>query len=114
VFPEGTRGVGDAASLAGGAAWLALHGKARVVPLALFGTRYTGESVNIWPRPRRRLLAVFGQPFDLDIPSGLSGRARLRFAEEAVAKALREHVRRAEADDIPLPTDGQPTEGEAQ
>lgn len=115
VFPEGSRGTGDAASLAGGAAWLAIHGKARVVPLALFGTRHTGESVNVWPRPRRRLLAVFGEPLDLALPPKLRGQARQKVAEEAVAKALRDHVRRAEAEsDIPLPTDGQPTKGEAE
>ncbi len=111
VFPEGTRGTGDAACLAGGAAWLAIHGKAPVVPLALFGTRHTGESVNIWPKPRRRILAVFGEPVELDIPPEFHGQARQKMAEEAVAAALREHVRRAEAQsDIPLPHDEQPEE----
>lgn len=106
VFPEGTRGIGDAASIAGGAAWLALHGKAAVVPLALFGTRLTGEDVNVWPRPRRRLLAIFGEPLYLEVPNDLVGRARLRFAEEAVARVFRDHIRASElVSDIPLPQD---------
>ncbi|MBN2177084.1 MAG: 1-acyl-sn-glycerol-3-phosphate acyltransferase [Demequinaceae bacterium] len=113
VFPEGTRGTGDASSVAGGAAWLALHGNAPVVPLALFGTRRTGESVNIWPRPGRKLLAIFGRPFTLDVPQGLTGRERRKFSEEMVAKALQDHVRICEAQsDIPLPSDDQ-SEGQA-
>ena len=106
VFPEGTRGTGDAASLAGGAAWLALHGCAPVVPLALLGTRHTGESVNTWPRPGRRLVAEFGEPIRLDIPDALRGRDRQRHAEETVAQTLREHVRRVSRHwNMPLPTD---------
>jgi 1-acyl-sn-glycerol-3-phosphate acyltransferase len=111
IFPEGTRGSGDASNIAGGAAWLALHGHAPVVPLALFGTRLTGESVDVWPRPRRRLLAVFGKPLHLKIPDDLVGRARQRFAEEAVARVFRDHIRFAETvSDIPLPQDDSPGE----
>jgi 1-acyl-sn-glycerol-3-phosphate acyltransferase len=106
IFPEGTRGSGDASNIAGGAAWLAVHGKAPIVPLALFGTRLTGESVNVWPRPRRRLLAVFGEPLRLKVPDDLTGRARQKFAEEAVARVFRDHIRYAETvSDIPLPQD---------
>lgn len=106
VFPEGTRGAGDAASLAGGAAWLALHGGAPVVPLALLGTRLAGESVNVWPRPRRRMILEFGEPITLEIPEGVKGTARQQFAENAVAEALRTHVQRVVSEnDIPLPMD---------
>lgn len=112
IFPEGTRGSGDASNVAGGAAWLALHGKAPVVPLALFGTRLTGEDVDVWPRPRRRLLAIFGKPLYLRVPSDLEGRARQKFAEEAVARVFRDHVRSSETmSDIPLPQDTPRSEG---
>ncbi len=106
VFPEGSRGMGDAASLGGGAAWLALHGDAPVVPLALLGTRLTGESVSVWPRPGRRLIAEFGVPLRLDLPRGLTGASRQKAAEEQIAALLRAHVRAVEASSpIKLPSD---------
>lgn len=106
VFPEGSRGSGDAASLGGGAAWLSLHGDAPVVPLALLGTRLTGESVSIWPKPGRRLIAEFGEPFRLDLPATLKGAARQRAAEVIVAERLRAHVRDVDArSPIDLPQD---------
>ena len=112
VFPEGTRGMGNAASLAGGAAWLALHGGAPVVPLALLGTRLTGESVNVVPRPGRRLIAEFGEPIALDLPRDLRGRERQQRAEEIVAEALRAHVARVAAGaPIKLPLDDPLREG---
>ncbi len=112
VFPEGTRGMGDAASLGGGAAWLAIHGGAPVVPLALLGTRLTGESVNVWPRPGRRLIAEFGEPIRLDLPEAARGRERQQMAEQIVADALRAHVRRVAAGaPIELPQDDPLREG---
>lgn len=106
VFPEGTRGAGTAESIHGGAAWLAVQSGAPIVPTALVGTRFTGESVNIWPRPRRRMLVEFGDPVTLEIPDTLKGRARQAFAAEAVAKALREHLARVLATtDLTLPGD---------
>ncbi len=106
VFPEGTRGSGDAASVAGGAAWLAIHGGAPVVPLALLGTRLTGESVNVWPRPGRKIIAEFGEPILLDLPPAARGRERQQFAEQILAEALRAHVRAvAEGAPIQLPHD---------
>ncbi len=112
VFPEGTRGMGDASSLGGGAAWLAIHGGAPVVPLALLGTRLTGESVNVLPRPGRRLVAEFGEPIRLDLPEAARGRLRQQMAEQIVADALRAHVRRVAAGaPIGLPQDDPLREG---
>ena len=112
VFPEGTRGMGDAASLAGGAAWLAIHGNAPVVPLALLGTRLTGESVNKVPGPGRRLIAEFGEPVVLDLPETARGRERQQLAEDIIADALRTHVRRVAAGaPIKLPQDDPLREG---
>jgi 1-acyl-sn-glycerol-3-phosphate acyltransferase len=106
VFPEGTRGQGTAESIQGGAAWLALHTHAPVIPVALLGTRHTGEGVNVWPRPRRRILVEFGAPVPLQPPAHLRGRARQQWAEHHVAQALREHVARvATTTDIKLPAD---------
>ena len=77
VFPEGNRGKGDAASARAGIAWLALNGHAPVVPVAVLGTRRTGESVGHVPGLRRRLAIEFGEPLVLERAAGTSGRAAL-------------------------------------
>ena len=106
VFPEGTRGGGMADTVHGGAAWLAVQSGAPIIPTALIGTRLAGESVNIWPQPRRRMLVAFGEPVHLDIPAALKGRKRQAFAEAAVAEALRAQLARTlEATDLELPLD---------
>ena len=106
VFPEGTRGTGTAQSVHGGAAWLAVQSGAPVVPAAIVGTRRTGESVNVWPTPRRRLLIEFGDPLPLELPDGLSGRARQAAAAEAMAAGLRAHLAAVlPTTDLRLPTD---------
>lgn len=106
VFPEGTRGKGSAESVHGGAAWLALQSGASVVPAALVGTRHTGESINVWPRPRRRILVEFGDPVILAPPPELRGRAKQAWAEHAVAELLRKQVNASLATtDLELPTD---------
>lgn len=117
VFPEGTRGAGSADSVHGGAAWLALQSAAPIVPTALIGTRHTGESVNVWPRPRRRILVEFGEPVVLAAPPELKGRAKQSWAESEVAAALRRQLSVALATtDLELPTDtperSRPTDGD--
>ncbi len=106
VFPEGTRGAGAADSTQGGAAWLSIHADVPVIPVALFGTRHTGESVNVWPRPGRRLLAAFGDPFTPKRPEGVTGAALVKHARDEIETVLREHVRAVAATtDIQLPVD---------
>src|SRR4029079_5726543 len=80
VFPEGSRGRGDAASARAGIAWLALNGAAPVVPVAMLGTRRTGESVGHVPGFRRRLVVEFGKPILLERAPGVSGRDALEDA----------------------------------
>jgi 1-acyl-sn-glycerol-3-phosphate acyltransferase len=106
VFPEGNRGRGDATSARAGVAWLALNGHAPVVPVALLGTRRTGESVNHVPGLRRRLAVEFGEPLVLERAAGTSGRAALVEANEAIRVALADLVDRAAArTGLSLPTD---------
>jgi 1-acyl-sn-glycerol-3-phosphate acyltransferase len=106
VFPEGTRGAGGAEVTQGGAAWLAIHANVPVVPVALFGTRHTGESVNIWPKPGRRLLAAFGDPFMPTRPDGLKGAALVNHARDEIETVLKDHVQSVAATtDIDLPVD---------
>jgi 1-acyl-sn-glycerol-3-phosphate acyltransferase len=88
IFPEGTRGRGDATSVQQGAAWLALQGGARVVPVAFLGTRATGASTSSLPRLRSRMVVAFGEPVELVAASGLTGRERLVTATEQVRAAL--------------------------
>jgi 1-acyl-sn-glycerol-3-phosphate acyltransferase len=106
VFPEGTRGTGSAENVHGGAAWLALQSGAPLVPTALVGTRHTGESINVWPRPRRRMVIEFGEPFTIEAPEGLRGRARQQWAAEVIAAQLRDRIASTLATtDLSLPTD---------
>lgn len=106
IFPEGNRGRGAATSARAGIAWLALHGNAPVVPVAILGTRRTGESVGHIPRPRRRLVVEFGEPLLIEQPAGTSGRAAMDAATETVRVALAELVAgAAERCRIALPED---------
>ncbi len=88
VFPEGNRGRGDAASARAGVAWLAVHGQAPVVPVAVLGTRRTGESVGHVPGFRRRLHVEFGEPVHVERAEGVSRREATAAAAEAIRAAL--------------------------
>lgn len=107
VFPEGTRGAGTAAQVHGGAAWLAVRSGAVIIPTAIVGTRHTGESVNTWPRPGRRIAVAFGTPMLLSPPAHLrGGRAKQDWAAQELASALRGQVARTlETIDLELPLD---------
>ncbi|WP_449385242.1 lysophospholipid acyltransferase family protein [Cellulomonas soli] len=106
VFPEGNRGRGDAADARAGVAWLALNGHAPVVPVAVLGTRRTGESVGHVPGFRRRFVVEFGTPLVLERPAGVSGRDALVLANDTVRTALAALVSDASArTGIELPTD---------
>jgi 1-acyl-sn-glycerol-3-phosphate acyltransferase len=60
VFPEGTRGTGDVADAQQGAAWLARTGGARMLPVAIRGTRRpTGSN----RRFRPSVDVLVGEPF---------------------------------------------------
>ncbi len=106
VFPEGTRGRGDVAQVHQGATWLGLASGARIVPVACLGVRETGASRGSWPRPWSRLVAVFGEPFELTPDPALPGRDRMRVATEQLRAGLAAHVVDACATTgMPLPQD---------
>lgn len=110
IFPEGTRGRGDASTARAGVAWLAVHGKAPVVPMAVLGTRRTGESTGKVPGFRRRLYVEFGDPVHVDT-EGLVGREAVAAAQAQIQRALAAHVQAAqERTGLWLPTDD-PGEG---
>ncbi|NUU19624.1 1-acyl-sn-glycerol-3-phosphate acyltransferase [Cellulomonas humilata] len=112
VFPEGNRGKGDAASARAGITWLALNAHAPVVPVAVLGTRRTGESVGHVPGLRRRLAIEFGAPLVLERAAGTSGRVALENANEAIRIALAQLVDGAVVrTGLALPTDDPNREG---
>lgn len=106
VFPEGSRGKGDAADARAGAAWLARSANAVVVPTAVLGTRRTGESVHRPPGLRRKLVVEFGAATVLAPPAGASGREALEAANTQIRAALAAVVAHAVArSGIALPSD---------
>ena len=107
IFPEGNRGRGDASSSRAGTAWLAVRSGAPVVPVAMLGTRRTGESVHRIPGFRRRLLVEFGEPLTLNGLDGVPHRDAVGRAQEMLRAALAEHVVAVAArSGLDLPTAG--------
>ena len=88
IFPEGNRGRGDLVDARAGVAWLALATGAPVVPVAVLGTRRTGETVGSVPGLRRRLVVQFGPPVVLTRTPGTSGKVALEQGNESVRQAL--------------------------
>jgi 1-acyl-sn-glycerol-3-phosphate acyltransferase len=92
VFPEGTRGRGDAASVRSGIAWIALQSGAPVVPVACLGAHRAGEKPRSVPPLRRKLSFCFGEPYTVVKDPGVPGRVALADAVEQVRVKLSSHV----------------------
>lgn len=106
IFPEGNRGRGDVSGVRAGVAWLAVHGDAPVVPVAILGSRRTGEPLGHVPGARRHLVVELGAPVQLDLPDDTPRRMAVSATAEAVAEALARHVRdAAQRHAMPLPQD---------
>lgn len=106
IFPEGNRGRGDVADVRAGVAWLAVHGGAPVVPVAILGTRRTGEPVGHLPRPGRRFVVELGEPIRPEPAEGVPRRLAVARAAEQIADRLAGHVAAAAArHGLPLPDD---------
>jgi 1-acyl-sn-glycerol-3-phosphate acyltransferase len=104
IFPEGNRAAGgEVEQVNQGAAWIALRTGARIVPVAVMGTRVPGRSTDSWPRPRARLTVEFGDPFELSVDPSVPGRYRLRLASDQLREALASHVRRARVENGAAP-----------
>ncbi|WP_432545983.1 lysophospholipid acyltransferase family protein [Kineococcus sp. SYSU DK004] len=91
VFPEGTRGRGDASSVRSGIAWIALKSGAPVVPVACLGAHRPGQRSGL-PPLRRRLHFCFGEPFRVEQEPGVPGRVALARAVDQVREELSAHV----------------------
>lgn len=71
IFPEGTRGDGDFASLRAGLAYFAVRSGALIVPVAVLGsTERRGRLVKALPPLRGRVDVVFGDAFEAGDGSG--------------------------------------------
>lgn len=92
MFPEGTRGNGEFASVEQGLAHLTLTSQAPVVPAAVFGVRRPGGGVNDLPRLGSRIEVVLGRPVLLARGTG-PRRARLAEASVELRDLLAAHVR---------------------
>jgi 1-acyl-sn-glycerol-3-phosphate acyltransferase len=97
ILPEGTRGTGDASTMNGGVAWLALNSGAAVVPVAILGTRVGNEHRDTIPKPRRHLHVVFGEPLKIAREPGVSGRVSMDRATETIRLRLAAHIEAAMA-----------------
>ncbi len=105
IFPEGNRGRGSVEDARAGIAWLAVHAGAPVVPVAILGTRRTGESLGHLPALRRRFVVEFGEPLALTA-DGVSRREAIALGAQRVRTALAALVAGTSArTGVPLPDD---------
>lgn len=96
IFPEGTRGEGDFASLRAGLAYFAVRGGAPIVPVAVLGSaERPGRLVKALPPLRSRVDVVFGDPFEAGDGSGRRTRKALDEATERIQKQLTAHLENA-------------------
>lgn len=87
IFPEGTRGLGDAENFERGAAFLARASGATVVPVATRGTYKPAGAKRRW-RPRVDIMV--GEPF---VPEIGKGRTGLEEGTELLRSALADLVK---------------------
>ncbi|MET9503221.1 lysophospholipid acyltransferase family protein [Streptomyces sp. NPDC006259] len=96
IFPEGTRGEGDFASLRAGLAYFAVRSGAAIVPVAVLGsTERRGRLFKALPPLRSRVDVVFGDPFEAGDGSGRRTRKALDEATERIQKHLAAHLEHA-------------------
>ncbi|WP_093803637.1 1-acyl-sn-glycerol-3-phosphate acyltransferase [Streptomyces sp. Wb2n-11] len=96
IFPEGTRGEGDFASLRAGLAYFAVRGGAPIVPVAVLGsTDRRGRLIPGLPPLRSRVDVVFGDPFETGDGSGRRTRKALDEATVRIQERLTAHLESA-------------------
>ncbi|MFJ7179104.1 lysophospholipid acyltransferase family protein [Streptomyces massasporeus] len=96
IFPEGTRGEGDFASLRAGLAYFAVRSGAPIVPVAVLGSSdKPGRLIRALPPLRSRVDVVFGEPFEAGDGSGRRTRKALDEATGRIQKQLAAHLENA-------------------
>jgi 1-acyl-sn-glycerol-3-phosphate acyltransferase len=93
IFPEGTRGDGDFASLRAGLAYFAVRSGAPIVPVAVLGSSdKSSRLTKALPPLRSRVDVVFGDPFEAGDGSGRRTRKALDEATARIQKQLSAHL----------------------
>ncbi|MFJ8165445.1 lysophospholipid acyltransferase family protein [Streptomyces sp. NPDC096136] len=93
IFPEGTRGDGDFASLRAGLAYFAVRSAAPIVPVAVLGsTDAKGRLVKGLPPLRSRVDVVFGSAFEAGDGTGRRTRTALDAATVRIQDRLTAHL----------------------
>jgi cytidylate kinase len=92
VFPEGTRGAGQLATVSDGVAYLALRSGAPVVPLAVIGTSEAMPKGAKLPRWRAPVGLVFGPAFIVEVEGDPRARRTVRAAGEQIRLQLLAHL----------------------
>jgi 1-acyl-sn-glycerol-3-phosphate acyltransferase len=92
VFPEGTRGTGELASIQHGIGYLALNGQCPIVPVVCAGTAAALPKGKVLPKFRAPVDIVFGEPFTLDVAGDRHARATIAEAAEQIRQHLLEHL----------------------
>ncbi|WP_055492982.1 1-acyl-sn-glycerol-3-phosphate acyltransferase [Streptomyces sp. TP-A0356] len=96
IFPEGTRGEGDFASLRAGLAYFAVRSGAPIVPVAVLGSSGRhGRLMKALPPLRSRVDVVFGDPFEAGDGSGRRTRKALDEATVRIQQRLTAHLENA-------------------
>lgn len=96
IFPEGTRGEGDFASLRAGLAYFAVRSAAPIVPVAVLGsTERRGRLVRALPPLRSRVDIVFGDAFEAGDSGGRRTRKALDEATVRIQERLTAHLENA-------------------
>jgi 1-acyl-sn-glycerol-3-phosphate acyltransferase len=96
IFPEGTRGEGDFASLRAGLSYFSVRSGAPIVPVAVLGsTERRGRLIKGLPPLRSRVDVVFGDPFEAGDGSGRRTRKALDEATVRIQKQLTAHLENA-------------------
>ncbi|MEU8891742.1 lysophospholipid acyltransferase family protein [Streptomyces sp. NPDC048442] len=93
IFPEGSRGEGDFASLRAGLAYFAVRSGAPIVPVAVLGsTERKGRLIPALPPLRSRVDVVFGDAFQAGDGSGRRTRKALDEATVRIQERLTAHL----------------------
>ncbi len=93
IFPEGTRGEGDFASLRSGLAYFAVRSGAPIVPVAVLGSAdRAGRVIKGLPPLRSGVDVVFGDPFEAGDGSGRRTRKALDEATVRIQEHLAAHL----------------------
>lgn len=97
VFPEGTRGTGELETVQHGVAYLAVHGRAPVLPVVCLGTGRALPKGAHWPKRSVPIDVVFGEPFTVEIPANPRSRRALAAVAEDIRLRLAAHLAAARA-----------------